>query len=552
VGVEEIVVIKGAQVGWSELTRNVMGYWIDCAPDPLLILMPDQNSTDAFREERIEPMLRNTPALARHVSPRAWDSKKYKVKLSGMWMFLAWAGSKTGTKSRPIRYLVCEEPDEYPPFSSTGGDPLSKAMKRLTTYQHTGQSRLLLGGTPTTRTGNTWKRWEMCAARYHMWVPCPHCNGYQLFTWKGVKWPELKDEPERAKRAEKIDGGNLAYYECEHCKKAILDHHKIRMLRRGIWATEDQAVTADGRVVGPTPKAKRIGFKISGLYSPWLRFSQLAREWVEAQGDPDALCDFINQRLAEPFEEQRAKIEPSIIANKAKGAPAPMEVPGWARALIATADTQGTDEKDGYFWYVIRAWGYGYRSQLVDFGVCSSKEELRQRCLERPIPIQGQDRAVTPQMLLVDSGGPRWNEVYEFSQSDERIHPAKGLGLRRTWMVEERPQKNHKVVLWEIDVEQSQDLLHRLIIDPDVTKHMPHNAINDDYCRQMCSKAKIYDPNRKREAWVEVVKNNDHIWDCEAMQCAVAWRVGCGTPEPTDTPAAKAIPSVDYSKPRQW
>ncbi|MFZ9256057.1 MAG: terminase gpA endonuclease subunit, partial [Burkholderiaceae bacterium] len=49
-----------------------------------------------------------------------------------------------------------------------------------------------------------------------------------------------------------------------------------------------------------------------------------------------------------------------------------MLVPQWARALVATADTQGNDEKDGYFWYVIRAWGHEYQSQLIDFGVCSS------------------------------------------------------------------------------------------------------------------------------------------------------------------------------------
>ena len=27
------------------------------------------------------------------------------------------------------------------------------------------------------------------------------------------------------------------------------------------------------------------------------KFATLAKEWIEAQGDPDALCDFINQRL---------------------------------------------------------------------------------------------------------------------------------------------------------------------------------------------------------------------------------------------------------------
>ena len=548
-GIEEIVCLKGAQIGWSEACRNIVGYWTDMRPDQCMILMPDRASAQAFREERIEPLMKYTPAIRRYVSQRAWDTKKTVIRFENqMRIYFVWAGSKTGTKTRPIRYLVCEEPDEYPAFSSSGGDPLSKAEKRLTTYRDKGLSRLLIGGTPTTRKGNIWKRWEMCAVRYHLWVPCSHCNGYQLLNWKQVRYEPARDGEDRAHHAERVKSNGLAHYECEHCKHAIRDHQKPRMLSRGIWATEDQAVTLDGRKVGPEREAKRIGVQISALYSPWATFSLLASEWIEAQDDQQQLCDFINQRLAEPFEEQRAKTEPTLIAEKAKGAPQPMMVPAWARALIATADTQGTDEATGYFWYVIRAWGYDYHSQLIDFGVCSSKEELKERCLNRQVPMEG-GKLVTPQMLLVDSGGPRWNEVYQFSQSDPRIHPAKGSAHKRTWVVDERPQKRHGVVLWEIDTDQSKDLLHRLIHDPDRTKWLPHSQINDDYCRQMCSESKVFNPRTRSEEWIEVVKNNNHLWDCESMQCAAAWRIGCGTPEP---PQVKASSDETKISPSDW
>ncbi len=99
-------------------------------------------------------------------------------------------------------------------------------------------------------------------------------------------------------------------------------------------------------------------------------------------------------------------------------------------------------------------------------------------------------------------------------------------------MVTERPQKNHRVVLWEVDTEQAKDLLHRLVHDADRTKWMPHNAVNPDYCSQMCAESKVFDPQQNRETWVEVVKNNNHLWDCEALQAAVAWRMGAGMPEP--------------------
>jgi phage terminase large subunit GpA-like protein len=99
----------------------------------------------------------------------------------------------------------------------------------------------------------------------------------------------------------------------------IDDHHKPRMLRRGVWASEDQVVTPDGRVVGPrVGQARRVQDQRAVFAVGAVR--QLASEWIEAQGDPNALADFINQRLAEPFEEQRAKTEPTSSPRRPRGA----------------------------------------------------------------------------------------------------------------------------------------------------------------------------------------------------------------------------------------
>jgi phage terminase large subunit GpA-like protein len=546
-GVEEIVCLKGHQSGWSETCRNMAGFWIDLQPGPVLVLMPDENAAEQFRAERIEPLMTETPAVAQHVSKRKRDATKYRIRFtSGCNVYFAWAGSKSGTKSRPIRRLICEEPDEYPPFSSTGGDPLSKAEKRLTTYRATGRSTLLLGGTPTTKKGNVWKRWELCAARYHFWVPCPHCGGFQTMVWgtgkggPGVKWPAMA-HVDRSKRAEAIKFGSLAFYQCEYCPTPIHDHHKPAMLKAGLWATEDQAVTRDGRIVGPEPEARRLGFKVSSLYSPFITFGELAAEWLESQGDPNKLADFVNQDLAEPWEEQRAKTDPSVIAERAAGAPKPMVVPAWARWLIATADTQGDDEQRGHFWYTIRAWACEYRSQLVDFGVCHSKGELIERCFERAIPVDGGGTPVVASKLFIDSGGKRWLEVYEMAQADDRIIPTKGASKPMLSMVAEKPQKGHNVTLWLIDTQQAKDHLHRLIHDPDRTRWMVHREVNADYCSQMASEVKTFDPKENRELWVTVNKQN-HLWDCEALQAAAAFRLGFGQPEPQQEPEHREDP----------
>ncbi len=532
-GVEEVNVIKAAQVGYSESIRNTIGFWIDHEPGPCLVVMPDQKSAEELIEERVRPLLQYTPAIARHVSSRAWDVKRTAIRLDTMSIYVGWAGSSQALKSRPIRYLVLEEPDEYPAISGAGGDPISKAMKRVTTYAAKGRARVLLGGTPTTRIGNVWKAWESCPDQRHFWVPCPHCGKYQQLLWKGVRYADRVEPETRKQHAARILDTDDAWYACEHCEEHITHAQKMVILARGVWASGHQAVTPDGRVVGPSMRHRRVGFHLPATYSPWVSFAKLAAEWIEAQDDRQQLADFINQRLAEPFEEQRSKPEPNVIEDKAKGAPEPGIVPKWARVVIATADTQGTDEKTGYFWFVIRAWGYDYRSQLLDFGIASSKTELMQRTLGRTFPIEGTETQVSPIGLWPDSGGPRWSEVYQMAQADQRVHPTKGASSKRTWMVDEKPQRRHNVVLWEIDTEQSKDLLFRLaFLDPDLTRWLPHSKVSGDYCRQMCSESKIFNPTLRREEWVEIIKNNNHIWDCEHQQCAVAWRLGCGMPEP--------------------
>jgi phage terminase large subunit GpA-like protein len=534
---EEIVVLKAAQVGFSECVRNLLGYWIDHDPGPCLVVMPNQKSAEELIVERVMPLVHGTPAVARHKTDRAWDVKKHAIRLDTMSIYLAWAGSSQGMKSRPIRYLLLDEPDEYPAVSGAGGDPISKALKRVTTYQSRGKSRLVLGGTPTTRRGNVWAWWESCTVKHHAWAPCPKCGTWQTLVWSRVKYRPANDDETRQRHAERVrTEAGAAWYECERCEAPWSEADRRQSIARCVWAGEDQAVV-DGRIVGEVKRGRRVGFKLTALLSPWVSLATLAGEWIEAQDDVQKLCDFINQRLAEPFEERTAKTESSVISNKAAGAGPAGVVPDWAQWLIATADTQGMSETDGYFYWTVRAWAQGARSQLVDFGVAHSKAELT-AILDKPYQCGG--RVVTPSAMLVDSGGPRWLEVYEMAMADRRVVPVKGSNQYQAPVVTERPQKRHGVVLWEIGTDRAKDTLNRLINDADVTRWMPHSGINADYVQQMSSEARVFNPQTGREEWIEVVKKSNHFWDCEVYQVAAAYRVGAFAAEAPATPQQQA------------
>lgn len=516
-GAEEIVVIKAAQVGFSESLRNLLGFFIDHDPGPTLIVMPDQKSAEELIEERIKPLIEYTPAVARHLTSRAWDVKKSAIRLTTMSIYIGWAGSSQALKSRPIRNLYLEEPDEYPAVSGAGGDPISKAMKRVTTYAAKGRARVIIGGTPTRSDGNVWKAWEACGDQRYFWIPCPKCGKYQKLIWSRVKFEPAIDGETIKHHATRIVDTNAAWYECEGCGERLNEQHKLVMIRRGVWAGQDQVVTPDGRVAGPVRRHRRIGFCLPAMYSPWVTMAKLAAEWIEAQDDPQQLCDFVNQRLAEPFEDQIDRLSPNVIENKAKMAPPAGVVPRWSQLLFATADTQ----KD-WFKVHIRAWGWGYRSQLVYEGVCQSFEELYRVALEAEFNIDGGGLARASH-LLIDSGGDRTDEVYQFALRDPgRIIPTKGASqiMRRPWSNTALPSG---VILRMFDTGYFKDMLARLIQDPDQTKWLPHSGVTAQYWAEMVGEHKVFDRTRNRAVWKKVSANTRvEAWDCEVLQCLAA------------------------------
>jgi phage terminase large subunit GpA-like protein len=555
--VEELVFLKPTQVGYSTLLRVLLGYWIDADPGPCLVVLPDELSAKEWLDEDVRPTLEQTERLARHLSSRAWDTKKTAIKLASMSIFAAWAGSPQRLARRPIRYGLFDEIDKYPPFSGREADPISLALKRLSNWGK--RARAIFGSTPTVRDGNIWKRFQACPDKRYYQIPCPHCEVYQRLIWPQVKgWRGLRTG-DKVALANEILIGRVAYYECAHCHEKIEDRHKPRFLLKGNWASEGQTIDRDGTIRGERVRSTRIGFGLNSLYSPWLSFSTLAAEWVMAEGDLGATMDFRNSREAMPFEIQVAKTRPSHVRDKVQeadahgnyrprpGAPEPLVVPKWAVLLLATADTQGNDSKDGWFPWVIRAWGYGLRSQLVHFGIVSTFEELQAECLDRQFPIEGGGRC-QPQMLLIDAGGNRWSEVMQFCGSDRvRIHPTKGNAKPLASAVHRSHLKNQGLVLWLFDPDKPKDLLNRLIHDPDPAKWMPNTAINDAYCNELAAEHKIIDPQTKQAHWVKVTEGTaNHYLDCEAAQCAVAFDLGMGQ-EPPEPPPQTA--QADQQRP---
>lgn len=533
-GVEDVVFVKPTRVGGTTAGQILLGYWIDNAPGNCLTVMPSEVAAEEEVKDRIRPMLSDVESLRAHVSSNPHDNTLAKIELDTMTIYTGWSGSPQSLGSRTCRYCRFDEVDKYVAFSGREADPISLGRERTGTYGHL--KRHYITSTPTIREGAIWKAWEACGDRRKFWCPCPSCGKYQVLKWSQVKWPKgLKDESgveitDKVKLADKIERDRLAWYECEHCAARIEDSQKPKMMERGVWASETQTVSDTGSLEGDRPHSRRVGFHLSSLYSPWRKFYEMVSEFIRADGDVAMAMNFRNSRLAEPFEIQVGKREASRIREKAATAGPPNIVPPWAIAIFATADVQ----KD-HLYFTIRAWGYGFRSQLLRYGRVLNFDELYSEVFS--VPCTAGNAHVFAELLAVD-GKYRTNEVFEFAKRlPQRIVVTQGVPNSNAPLVAARPQGG--VMVLKVNPLRSKDRLDEMINDGDVARWMPHAGVGDDYAEQLSSERKIWDQKAKEFRWMPKYQGiADHLNDCEANQCAVAgWR-NMDMPAPEDPPKA--------------
>lgn len=530
-GVEDVVFVKPTRVGGTTAGQIILGYWIDNDPGNCLTVMPSEAAAEEEIKDRVRPLLQ-VPALKPHVSPDPHKNTLSRIELDTMDIYTGWAGSPQSLGSRTCRYVRFDEVDKFPPFAGREADPISLGKERTATFGH--RKRHYITSTPTTREGAVWRAWESCGDRRRFYVPCPHCGTYQVLTWPQVKWPKLSI-PDKVALADEIERSRLAWYECGNpdCKGRIEESHKPKMLERGVWASEGQTVRPDGTLEGDRPVSRRVGFHLSSLYSPWRKFHEMAAEWIRADGDIAASMNFRNSRLAEPFETQLSATEPHVIREKAeKHGGEPNQVPEWAVGLYATADVQ----KDRLY-FVIRAWGYGFRSALVRYGSVLTFDGLWQEVFETPCLVG--TRHVFPEILACDDQYRR-NEVVEFQKRDvRRIYRAHGLSTYAAPLAHFKVQDGVGVL--NINTLLSKDRLSDMIHDGDPERWTPHRDADDDYCRQVVAEQKVWDQQQKMELWKpKTMKAANHYLDCEAIQCALASHRHMDVPPPAASEQARS------------
>jgi phage terminase large subunit GpA-like protein len=351
--VEETVLMAGAQTGKSESGNNWVGYVIDNAPGPMLLVQPTVDNAKRYSKQRITPMILETPSLAEKIvdnkSRESGNTMLEKEFPNGI-LLLGGANSAAGLRSMPIRYLFADEISNWPADVDGEGDPLGLAEERTNTF---GRKRKIFkcstpGVTDVCRIETEYLKTDQ--RRY--FVPCPHCGHMHILDWSNFHIP-------RSSGAGALEPEN-AYMACPDCGGLIHEHHKTDFLRRGEW-----------RATCPEKAdATRRGYKISALYSPvgWKSWAKIARQWIEAQGNQQKLQAFCNNVLAETWSVKGESVSDSVIHQRVQSAPDDYD----GRTLLPEGVlliTNGVDTQQDRLELETIGWGQGEESWSIEYRV---------------------------------------------------------------------------------------------------------------------------------------------------------------------------------------
>lgn len=530
--IEETIFVKPTQVGGTEALLNRLGYAVSQDPGPAMIVYPTDTLGESTSENRIQPMIKSSQALRKHYNERI--SSKMELQFDNMYVSICGANSPASLASKPIRYLFLDEVDKYPPASRREADPISLARERTKTFIN---RKIYMCSTPTLRSGHIWKAKESADIEKHYFIPCPHCSAKIELKFQNLKWPDDEAGLDAADRAE------LAVYVCQECGCTISDAEKNRALTFGEW-----------RVVRERGKAvRRVAYWINTLYSPFVRFSEIAKEFLKSKDDPDLLHNFTNSWLAEPWEDTKLKTNAELVLERQTDIE-PFVLPDWTKLV-----TGGVDVQENCLYWTIRAWGDFLTSQNIAHGQAFSFAEIEKFMNLEYRKADGTVFMVD--LVLVDSGD-QTDEVYEFcALNSEWALPCKGVSSQlshyRLSTVNKTGSRAYGMNLVLVDGGKYKDMIASRMRKPNGKgSWMVYKGCDEEYAQQVTAEHKVSVKNGKGQqtlVWQPKTEGADnHYLDCEVYCMAAADVKGVRNlflqtkvEEPAPKPAEKEMPTPE-------
>lgn len=403
----KVVVMKGAQLGLTELGNNWIGYIMHLNPGPVIMVMPTETAVKKNSRTRIKPMIDSTPALKDKIKPAGSKEAGNTVsekEFPGGVLIMIGANSPVGLSSTPAGNIFLDEVDRYPASAGEEGSPIDLAEARASTFSN---KKIFVISTPTNEGESVIAAEFLEGDQRYYNVPCMHCKDLFVITFDCLTWEE--DKPETTKCA------------CPNCGGLHEERHKTFMLSE-----------ENGAKWIPTAKPSDPlirSYHLSGLYSPagWLSWVQVVRKFLKIKGDTNKERTFINTILGETYKIKGEVLDSDNLYNRREEYPIGI-VPAPVYFL-----TMGVDVQQDRLECEVVGWCKGRETYSIQYNVLTgdtSKDEVWTQ-LRDLINTQFvcEDGFLMPIKLTCVDSGYNTKKVYDFcsGMGYDRVIPIKGM-----------------------------------------------------------------------------------------------------------------------------
>lgn len=508
----EVYLEKGVQLGGSAMGENFIGHAITSAAGGILAVFPTEKDGEKWNLTRFEPMRAATPQLRKRVldqNIKGSDNTQMRKKFPGGFMQLVGANRPGGLKSSTMRYVLLEEMDEYPVDIGGQGSPEKLAKNRTSNFGR--KKRIFGNSTPTIKGCSAIDRNFLRGDQQRYMVHCPDCEAAQYFRWSQFKWP--KGEPEKVA------------YACQECGALNTESTwKTKGYKKAYWMP-----TAVG-------EAGVASFHLPSFYAPlgWRPWVHLAQAFVAAEHDPVELKVFVNNEMAECWEDLSGQLKGNELAKRRENYEL-RSIPLGCLVLVMSVDVQGNRLE-----YQIMGFGRNKRHWVIDYGVIDgnpAKDDVWNRLTAlrtRPL-VNSFGVSMRIETCAIDSGGHHTHEVYGYARQYRHsgVFAVKGASTLGKPIIGKPTSQdvNHKgktikggAQLWLVGGDTAKDVLFAyLASDEDAVPedrfiHFPL-ALKDDYFDQLT--AEVYDSTKR--TWRQLPGRSNEVIDLFVYGFAAAF-----------------------------
>lgn len=529
-GVRRLAAIKAAQIGGSEALHNIIGYFIQHDPCPMLMVHPSKEVAQEWSKERLEDMVRSTPELDAVVSEgksrrggrQAESTLTLKLFPNG---YLALGGANTPNTfaRRTVRLAMGDDVDRFPAVVGDEGDPAELLENRTRTFYN---GITVFVSTPTLVDGRIDTLFKRSDQRRYF-VPCSSCGRMDWISWSDPKHFHVVFEAKDPSTA------RLQCPDEEHggCGAQLTEAQRRSMIAAGEWRR-----TAVAKETG------LVGFHMPAMLSTLgiVTLEYLVDRWLAArERGLESLRVFINTYLAEGWENRGARMNPQNLVARREDYGDEIEVPAAAVALTA-----GVDVQDDRFELQVMAWGPAMERWVVDVRtipgnpkLSETRDALLEALSRKYRHACGADLPI--HATCIDSGFAT-DQIYDFvlAHQHRKIYATKGIGGKSNEPIVMKPSERRHgrsarpVRLYPINVDDAKSDILAAIALPKPGPGYIHfplhlDSVNDEYFAQLCAEHPETRYSRAGVAthivWVKDRERNEAL--DSAVLCLAAFRI---------------------------